>query len=126
MENKKNDYVLINENERVTDIDDLEEAIYWILKEDLEAEIKVYPATENTLGLDAEHIVESLSDDDLICVDTYVPQENINELQDLLDKWCLKTQKSVSMTFEVDYKKEIDIAKIIEKIKKDLVEEENK
>jgi len=119
----KKEYVLINEDERVTDIDDLDEKIYELLKEDIEKAIKVYPTTENILGLDAEYIVESLSDDDLICEDTYVPQEDIKKLQDLLDKWCLRTQKSVSMTFEVDYKKEINIAERIEKIKKQLIEE---
>jgi len=113
-------YVLIEGEKSVMPIEFLEERIHELLEENLGTEIKVYPAIENVLSLDAEYIVESLSDDDLICQDTYVPQENIDELQDLLDKWCLKTQKSVSMTYAVDRRKEINVVEMVYKIKRDI------
>lgn len=47
----KKGYVSINDNEIVTDRDDLEEEIFEILKENLEAEIKVYPTTKNKFVL---------------------------------------------------------------------------
>ena len=126
MENQKIDYVLINENEIVTDRDNLEEEIYELLEEDLEAEIKVYPTTKNNFCLDAEYIVESLYDDDIISECSEFPKENIEQLKKLLDDWCLKAQKVTNTTYEVNYKKEIDITEIVEKIKKEILEEKNK
>lgn len=122
----KKEYVLINDDEIVTEKCDLEESIYWLLKEDINAEIKVYQTTENSLYLDAMSVVETFYENDLITEDAEVPEEKIKELQNFLDKWCIETQEVSRMTYEVHHEKEIDITEIVEKIKKELIEDQNK
>ncbi len=126
MELKDCEFVLVNDSERVTKKCDLQEKIKEILEESIDTEIVACPTYRIEPSVSSDEIIDNFYDNGMIADGEYVSTELTKELDTFLIEWCKKVSNETSGYFNTDFKTFINVDDMVEKIKKELIEEKNK